>query len=206
MKVSMKAPRGGFRINERKVAELVGKAAQTALLHAGVKVQEATRRAMSNRNVPARKLQWKVGERDGRDLVALVQQDSKPDKTTSWKTASHPQGLLWSSVKFYWDSRSKSVVVGPEKTDKIRALHEFGGRVPVYFIRTGGGPKRSRKFTRPEFGTLSNSPSGSDSINLGMKRVKKRPYMSVGIKKSMGKIPAQFRDSLQSGRPIPKSK
>lgn len=154
---------------------------------------------MSNRNIPATTKQWRVGERDGRPLVALVRQVAKPSKVTSWKTPAAPGGRLREAVKYYFDTRTKSVVIGPERMDRVKQLHEFGGSVPTYFVATGGGPKRSRKFKNPVFGVLTNRSSGSDSIYLGQRKVKRRPYMSVGLKKSLPKIPQQFRNRLHAG-------
>ena len=198
MKTRMRVPSGGMRLNEKKVMRLVGEAARQAMIFAGADVQEKTRAAMSNRNVPKRRIQRQVGIRDGRPLVALIQQDPKPDKITSWKTPEHPNGLLYSSVKYYYDPRTKSVVVGPERMGKLRALHEFGGSRPVHFLPVSDGPKRSRKFKNPVFGVFV-SQSEPGTINLGTKRIKKRPYMKPGLQKAMRKIPQQFRERLHTG-------
>ena len=189
-----------LRLDSKKVQRLVGRAAQQALMLSGAIVQEKAQDQMSNRNDPKTVRQAKVGERDGRPLVSLYTRVSKPDKVTSWKTSKHPKGRLRSSVTYDYDTRTKSVVIGPEEPPKINGLHEFGGHAKTYFRVTNDGPKRSRKFKNPLWGQLTDK-AGPGTINLGPKRVKKRPYMKPGLDKSMRRIPQQFRDRLgRSGK------
>lgn len=203
MKAKVRVPRGGIRFNERKLVELVGQAARDAMLRAASDIREQTRRSMSHRNTPKRVTQFRVGEKDGRPLVAEVRKMPKGDRVTSWKSPSQPEGLLYSSIRYYYDTATKSVVVGPERMKRVGQIHEFGGSVPVYFTYTGSRKRRSRKFPGARFGMLSNNSIGQRSIYLGQRRVKRRPYLSKGFAKAAPKIPLQFKNRLTvSGRKV----
>lgn len=190
------------KLNDRQVRQLVGKAAQAALIKSGANVRERAQDSMSNRTPLKTPKQWRVGTKDGTPLVALVTQIPKEDKVTSWKQGRHPGGLLKQDIRYEFDKGSKSVVVGPSALPRINRIHEFGGSVSTYWVPVSNGPKRSRKFKGARFGVMQNKATPG-AVSLGIKRVKARPFMSKGLAKSMRSIPKQFRDTLhQAGRPV----
>ena len=169
---------------------------QKALRIAGAEVRRSVQRSMSNRRPTMEKL-VEIGTVQGERLVARRTQIPKPDKVTSWKTPEHPKGFLRSDIQYDYDSSSDSVVVGPAKLPKLNKLHEIGGTINLWFVKTAAPAKVPRKFSGGAvFGITSNRPVGKQSIKLGSRRVKARRYMETGLKNGMAKIPEAFRDSI----------
>jgi hypothetical protein len=169
---------------------------QKALKIAGAEVRRATQRSMSNRRPQMEKL-VDIGTVGGQRLVARRRQFAKPDRVTSWKTAQFPKGFLRSDIQYDYDSSTDSVVIGPAKLPKLNKLHEVGGTINLWFVKTAAPAKVPRRFSGGAvFGITSNRPIGNDSIKLGSRRVKARRYMAQGLKNGMAKIPEAFRDAI----------
>jgi hypothetical protein len=169
---------------------------ERALKIAGSDVRRATQRAMSNRK-PIKEKLIDLGVVNGERLVAKRRQIAIPDKVTSWKTARFPKGFLRSDIQYDYDSSTDSVVVGPAKLPKLNKLHEVGGTINLWFVKTAAPAKVPRKFSGGAvFGITSNRPIGKQSIKLGSRRVQARRYMAQGLKNGMAKIPEAFRDSI----------
>lgn len=214
--------RGGktkFNWNKAELTRLIGKASAVALQKAGLEVRKETQRKMSVRAPRKSPVFWKVGKSSRFfPLVAAVFQVPKQDRVTSWKTGQHPKGFLRSDIEANFDTRSKSVVIGPSKLPWLNQLHEFGGSVPVYFAGTEfpvtewrgkklpgsmmasmpsmGGRKKA--YIGAHVGYLTNRRS-ANSIFLGMRRVSGRSYMEKGIQAAMPKIPKQFQNRIARG-------
>jgi hypothetical protein len=187
-----------IRLDDARVRRRLGEANARALKIAGMRVQEKTQREMSNRAPLNSPRQWKIGTKDGRDLVALVKRVPRGDKVTSWKTGRNSKGFLRADVRYFFDLRRGSVVIGPSKAPAINQLHEFGGSRPIHFYATGGGPKKSRKFKDPIFGQLATGKlAGRTPTYTIQRRVKPRRFMAQGIAKAKSGIPKAFRDTLK---------
>ena len=169
---------------------------QKALRIAGAEVRRSVQRSMSNRRPSMEKL-VDIGTVNGMRLVAKRTQTAKPDKVTSWKTPTFPKGFLRSDIQYDYDSSTDSVVVGPAKLPKLNKLHEIGGTINLWFVKTAAPAKVPRKFSGGAvFGITSNRPIGKESIKLGSRRVKARRYMQTGLKNGMANIPEAFRDAI----------
>jgi hypothetical protein len=169
---------------------------QKALKIAGAEVRRAVQRSMSNRRPSMEKL-VDIGTVNGMRLVAKRTQTAKPDKVTSWKTPTFPKGFLRSDIQYDYDSSTDSVVVGPAKLPKLNKLHEIGGTINLWFVKTAAPAKVPRRLSGGAvFGITSNRPIGKDSIKLGSRRVKARRFMAQGLKNGMAKIPEAFRDAI----------
>ena len=169
---------------------------QKALKIAGAEVRRSVQRSMSNRRPTMEKL-VDIGTVNGMRLVAKRTQTAKPDKVTSWKTPTFPKGFLRSDIQYDYDSSTDSVVVGPAKLPKLNKLHEIGGTINLWFVKTAAPAKVPRKFSGGAvFGITSNRPIGKESIKLGSRLVKARRYMQTGLKNGMDKSPEAFRDAI----------
>jgi len=169
---------------------------QKALKIAGAEVRRATQRSMSNRRPSLEKL-VDIGTVNGVRLVAKRTQTAKSDKVTSWKTPTFPKGFLRSDIQYDYDSSTDSVVIGPAKLPKLNKLHEIGGSINLWFVKTAAPAKVPRKFSGGAvFGITSNRPVGEGPIKLGARRVKARRFMAQGLKNGMAKIPEAFRDAI----------
>lgn len=221
--------RGGktkFQWSKGQLERMIGKGAAVALQRAGLLVRKQTQRGMvsggtrTGRQPLKRPQFWKVGERDGFNMVAIVRQVPRPDKVSSWA----PQAFLRNDIEADFDSRSLSVVIGPSKEPWLNQLHEFGGTVPLYFRsirpypiggwisgdlripkkfeRSKQGRDRRGRFTRKQTGAyvgyLQNESRGG-AVSLGARQVRPRRYMEIGLLASMKKIPPQFRDTISRG-------
>ena len=169
---------------------------QKALKIAGAEVRRGVQRSMSNRKPSMEKL-VEIGTVEGQRLVARRTQFAKSDRVTSWKTAQFPKGFLRSDIQYDYDRSTDSVVVGPAKLPKLNKLHEVGGTINLWFVKTAAPAKVPRRFSGGAvFGITSNRPIGKQSIKLGSRRVKARRYMAQGLKNGMAKIPEAFRDAI----------
>lgn len=218
--------RGGktkFHWNKGHLEREIGRAAAIGLQRAGLIVRKQTQRGMvgggsrSGRQPLKRPKFWKVGERNGYNMVAIVRQVPRPDKISSWA----PQAFLRNDIEADFDPTTKSIVIGPSKEPWLNQLHEFGGKISLYFVgsdkpqvstrglmlptsvmRTGGpvSGKGSRAARRrgAYVGYLVNEPQ-SGAISLGTRTVRDRHYMEIGLLASMKRIPPQFRNTISKG-------
>ena len=178
------------------VRDKVQEARRRSLKIAGMEIRRSAQRSMANPKPKQPKL-IDLGVVNGERLIAKRTQTPKPDRVSSWKTSRFPKGFLRSDIQYDYDAASDTVVVGPAKLPKLNKLHEVGGSVQLWFVRTSPPAKVPRKFSGGAvFGIQSNRPSGEDSIRLGTRRVKSRKFMAQGLDKARGKIPDAFRDSL----------
>lgn len=171
-------------------------ARQRALRIAGAELRRSAQRSMSSRKPTLEKL-VDIGTVDGVRLIARRSQAAMPDKVTSWKTGRYPKGFLRSDIQYDYDPGSDSVVVGPARLPKLNKLHEVGGSVSLWFVKTKAPSKVPRRLSGGAvFGITSNRPVGADSIRLGQRRVKARRFMEQGLDNGRDKIPEAFRDSI----------
>lgn len=201
---------------------LIGAAAAVALQRAGMEVRRNTQRGMvggstrTGRTPRSKPVLWNVGERDGFVMAAIVRQVPRPDKVSSWA----PKAFLRNDIQSDYDTRSKSVVVGPSKAPWLNVLHERGGAISLHFMPIrpypiGGqiGPdlklpkKWERTIVRKDSQGRYRRQRGayvgymvnrgmSGTINLGTRQVRGRHYMENGLQASMHKIPKQFHDTI----------
>ena len=190
-------PRGATKFKWDHVRKKVGEARTRALKIAGAEVRRASQRAMSVR-APLKVPRFvDAGTVGGDRLVVLRTQFPKDDRVTSWKTARNPKGFLRSDIRYDYDTSTDSVVVGPTKLPRLNKLHEVGGPIQLYFVRTGPKRKVPRRFSGGSvFGFQSNRPIGDESTRLGTRRVKGRRFMGRGLDNAKAKIPEAFRDQI----------
>lgn len=179
------------------VLQKYGEGRARALKIAGAEVRRGAQRSMSNRTPLKTPRLIYVGTVNGERLVAKRTQIARPDRVTSWKTAMFPKGFLRSDIRYDYDSASDSVVVGPAMAPRINKLHEVGGPVKLWFVRTSPPPRVPRRLSGGTvFGITSNRPAGRDPVPLGSRRVKARRYMEKGLKEAMPKIAPAWRDTI----------
>lgn len=215
-----------FQWNKGELERLIGAGAAIALQKAGLEVRKSTQRMMVGGSTPtgrkprARPQWWKVGEKDGYPVVAYVKKVPHPDRVSSWA----PRAFLRNDVQSDWDPRSGSVVIGPSKFPWLNQLHEFGGNVRVYVmhgktpVRRFGGedvPKKYQKTVlyrvRDESGKsrtrrrhdgayvgIFNNSGGA--FRVGVRTLRGRAYMEIGLQRSLNKIPKQFKDTIYYGK------
>lgn len=175
----------------------VGEGRTRALKIAGAEVRRSTQRQMSSRAPAVNPRLVDLGTVGGERLVALRRRVTKVDRVTSWKTARNPKGFLRSDIQYDYDPATDTVVVGPVKLPRLNKLHEVGGPVPLFFVRTGpprNVPKRYGGGT--VFGVVTNRSIGQDAIRLGARRVKSRRYMGRGLDRALPRIPRAFKDQI----------
>lgn len=190
-----------FKWDTAKLKRKVGEARARSLKNVGLMVKGKTQRQMSNRTPRKRPVNMKVGSRMGFDLIAQVERVPLRDKVTSWKTPRHPKGFLRQDVQSDYDYKSGSVVVGPAKRPNINRVVEFGGRADRYFV-----PIAKRAMGKRVYGTLANRPPRAGKgrnapIQAGIYRfkvrIRKRGFMAKGLKASLARIPAEFKDQIR---------
>ena len=169
---------------------------ERALKIAGSDVRRATQRAMSNRK-PIKEKLIDLGVVNGERLVAKRRQIAIPDKVTSWKTARFPKGFLRSDIQYDYDATTDSVVVGPTRLPKLNKLHEVGGQVQLWFVRTRSPASVPRRLSGGAvFGITSNTPAGTNPIEIGSRRVRARRYMQNGLDDAKPNLAEAFRDAI----------
>jgi hypothetical protein len=169
---------------------------ERALKIAGSNVRRATQRAMSNRK-PIKEKLIDIGVVNGERLVAKRRQIAIPDKVTSWKTARFPKGFLRSDIQYDYDATTDSVVVGPTRLPKLNKLHEVGGQVQLWFVRTRSPASVPRRLSGGAvFGITSNTPAGTNPIEIGSRRVRARRYMQTGLDDAKPNLAEAFRDAI----------
>lgn len=207
----MDAPRSKFKWDDKRLIRKVGKARVEALRRAGLVVKSKAKREISNRTPRQLKnaKRMVVGKRFGLDLVALIDRVPVGDRVTSWKTPRHPKGMLREDIQSDYDTRTKTVVIGPSKFPKINAMHEFGGSARRWFkpvaMRTRGDrvlgiltntPPRENYRRIDDRGRRRGRPVMKNAFSFVI-RIKKRPYMARGIVKALPRIPEEFRDTVR---------
>jgi hypothetical protein len=201
-------PKSKFRWDDKRFKRLVGEARAKSLRKVGLVVKDRTKRGIGSREPIKNVKNWKrikIGSRFGMDLIAMVDRVPKSKVVTSWRTPRNPEGMLRSDIQSDYDTRTKSVVVGPAKFPRLNDLIERGGTATRYFkplpIRTRG---------KRVLGILTNTPprenfrSGRRAPGRVMAnafsfqiRIKPRAYMAKGIAKARPRIPEQFRDQIK---------
>jgi hypothetical protein len=151
----------------------VGEGRVRSLKRAAADVRRATQREMSVRKPLSTPRLIDLGTVNGERLVAKRTQIARNDRVTSWKTAMFPKGFLRSDIEYDYDPSTDTVVIGPRKFPKLNRLHEIGGTVPLYFLRTTPPSRVPRRFSGgTRFGITTNRPA-------------------------KGKIPEAFRDQIK---------
>lgn len=208
-----------------EAAKILGPATAIALQKAALEVRRNAQRMMvgggtrTGRKPLANPRWWKVGEKDGYPVVAYVKKVPREDKVSSWS----PTAFLRNDVQADWDSRTRSMVIGPSKAPWLNQLHEFGGTVNVYVmhgktpvrsfggkdvpkkyqrvteytVNGKGGRKRTRKTYLGAYVGIFNNNDGA--FRVGTRTVRGRGYMEIGLQASLSKIPQQFRNRLRYG-------
>lgn len=188
---------GKTRFRWGHVMDRLGAARVKALKIAGAEVRRGAQRSMSLRSPLKTPRLVDLGVVKGERLVAKRTQMPKPDRVTSWKTLMFPKGFLRSDIQYDYDTGTGSVVVGPTKAPKLNRLHEIGGTINLFFVRTGPPVRVPRKFRGGTvFGIQANRPIGKDAISLGTRRVKARRFMARGLEVSRDKIAPAWRDKI----------
>lgn len=223
--IDSKGNKQSTKFNWHKDAKrLIGAAAAVALQRAGMEVRRNTQRQMvggstkTGRSLRSKPVWWKVGEKDGYPVVAYVRKVPRPDNVSSWA----PKAFLRNDVQSDYDARTESVVIGPSKFPWLNQLHEFGGPVNVYVqhtkypVKEYGGHKVPQKFQRKYKykATVNGKKKTVTSLRgayvgifdndrgdfiVGTRTVRGRGYMAIGLQTSLGRIPAQFRDTISYG-------
>lgn len=216
-----------FQWNKGDLEKMIGAGAAIALQKAGLEVRKTTQRMMVGGSTPAgrkpraRPQWWKVGEKDGYPVLAYVKKVPHPEKVSSWS----PRAFLRNDVQSDFDTRSRSVVIGPSKAPWLNQLHEFGGNVRVYvmhgktpvrrfggddipkkhqrsvsyrMIDGGGRSRKKRAYAGAYVGIFSNR---GGRFFVGVRTVRDRAYMEIGLQVaiSQGKIPKQFENTIKFG-------
>lgn len=203
---------------------ILGPAVAIALQKAGMEVRRNTQRQMvggstkTGRRWRSNPQWWKVGEKDGYPVVAYVRKVPHESKVSSWS----PMAFLRNDVQSDYDARSESVVVGPSKFPWLNQLHEFGGVANFYLQHTNypvkeyGGFKVPGKFQKETTHTVRRGnkrravksyrgayvgifDNDRGNFIVGPRTLKPRRYMEVGLRASMHRIPAQFRNTIKFG-------
>jgi hypothetical protein len=203
-------PKSKFRLDDKRFKRLVGEARARSLRKVGLVVKDRTKRQMSSRAPRQRPKQVRIGSRFGMELIARIERVPKSDVVTSWRTSRNPRGMLRSDIQSDYDTRSKSVVVGPAKFPRLNDLIERGGTAIRYFkplpIRTRGNrvlgiltntpPATKRWFTDSRRRVRTKMVADVNPFSFRI-RIKPRAYMAKGIAKARPRIPEQFRDQIR---------
>lgn len=202
-----------FKWDDKRLIRKVGEARVKALRAAGLVVKDRTKRVIGLRKPRqlknAKRVQ--VGERFGLALVALIDRVPKSEALTSWSTPRHSKGMLREDIQSDYDTRSKTVVVGPSKFPALNVMHEKGGTarrwfkpIPmrargdkVYGILTNTIPReKSRWVTINGRNRRRRGQEITSSYSFQI-RVKPRSYMGKGLAKARPRIPEEFRDTIR---------
>ena len=187
---------GKTRFRWGHVMDRLGEARVKALKIAGAEVRRGAQRSMSVRAPLKTPRLIDLGTVGGERLVAKRTQVPKDDRVTSWKTQRFPKGFLRSDIQYDYDPATQSVVVGPTKAPRLNRLHEIGGTVNVFFVRTTPPERVPRRFSGSVFGIQANRPIGRDPVKLGSRTVKARRFMATGLRVSREKIAPAWRDKI----------
>ena len=201
-----------FRWNLPIVRRMLDAANARSLKKAGRIVWNAARsRKVISQRAPRPKtdIRYKIGERQGYQLYAVIDKVAKSDIVTSWKTSRFPEGFLRKSIVYDYSTTSKTVVVGPGSTRgyKVASLQAYGGTAK-YWFRPFAREGQSR-YSRKVYGRLTNSPPMAGGRNgvpqMGVfsftRQLRGRQYMekATQIALASGRIPEQWRNALRYG-------
>jgi len=201
-----------FKWDLPKVKKMLGDANARSLKKAGRIVFNAARspKVMSSRKPrPKTDIRYKIGERQGYQLYAVIDKVPKADLVTSWKTSRFPDGFLRKSIEYDYSTSSKTVVVGPGSTRgyKVASLQAYGGTAKYWFQPFAR--KGQSKYSRKVYGRLTNSQPMAGGRNgvpqMGVfsftRQLRGREYMERATKIALasGKIPEQWRNALRYG-------
>jgi len=201
-----------FKWDTPKVKRLLNDANRRSLKKAGRIVFNAARssKVISRRSPRAKTdIRYKIGERQGYQLYAVIDKVPKSDVVTSWRTSRFPGGFLWKSLEYDYSTTSKTVVVGPGSTRgyKVASLQAYGGTAKYWFQPFAR--KGQSKYSRKVYGRLTNSRPMAGGRNgvpqMGVfsftRQLRGREYMerATRIALASGKIPEQWRNSLRYG-------
>jgi hypothetical protein len=192
-----------FKWDTAKLKKKIGAANAKALQRAGMDVRKAAQKGMSSRT-PKAPRQWRIAQRHGFNLVALVTRVPKPDVVTSWRTSRNPKGELRQSIESDYDYGRQSVAIGPSASrmrPAVNKILEFGGTTTHYFVPVQRNPPGRRRNTI--YGRLSNSRPrirGTRVEQTGLysftRSVKGRGFMAKGLAKALPKIPERYRNTV----------
>lgn len=193
-----------FKWDLPHVKKKLGEADAKALKYAGMDVRKAVQKGMSNRQPLSKPRQWKIAERHGFQLVALVRKVPKPDVVTSWRTSKNPKGELRQSIQSDYDIKAGKVRIGPEyppMRPSVNRLLEEGGTTTHYFVPVARNPPGRRR--NVVYGRLQNSRPrvrGTRIEQTGVfsfqRTVKGRGFMAKGLAKALPKIPDRYRNTI----------
>lgn len=200
-----------FKWDTPKVKRMLDDANRRSLKKAGRIIYNAARSSavISSRAPRANPKQYKLAERHGFQLYALIDKIPKQDRVTSWKTKRFPEGFLRKSLEYDYSPTSKTVVVGPGSTRgyKVASLQAYGGTARYWFKPVVG--RGQRRYGNKVYGRLVNSQpmvGGRNGVpQLGVfsftRPIKGKQYMERATKIALasGKIPEQWRNSLRHG-------
>ena len=201
-----------FKWELPKVKKMLDDANRRSLKKAGRIVFTAARspKVMSKRAPrPKTDIRYKIGERQGYELYAVIDKVPKSDIVTSWKTSRFPDGFLRKSIEYDYSTSSKTVVVGPGSTRgyKVASLQAYGGTAKYWFMPFAR--KGQSKYGRKVYGRLTNSQPMAGGRNgvpqMGIftftRPLRGREYMERAVKIALaaGKIPEQWRNALRHG-------
>lgn len=206
----MDLPASKFKWDDRRLIRKVGEARVKSLRRAGLVVRDRTKRQMSRRAPRKNAMRMQVGNRFDLKLIALIDRVPKSDRITSWKTQRNPEGMLYRDIQSDYDSRTKSVVIGPSKFPALNEVQERGGTSRRWFKPI---PKKAPRGS--VFGVLTNSiprersrwvtVNGRNRRRRGREitssfsfqiRIKPRSYMAKGLAKARPRIPEEFRNTI----------
>jgi hypothetical protein len=201
-----------FKWDTPKVKRLLDDANKRSLKKAGRIIFNAARSSkVISRRAPRAKTdkRYKIADRHGYQLYAVIDKIPKADIVTSWRTKRFPEGFLWKSLEYDYSTTSKTVVVGPGSTRgyKVASLQAYGGSARYWFQPFAR--KGQSKYSRKVYGRLVNSQpmvggrNGVPAIGVYSftKQLRGRTYMerATQIALASGKLPEQWRNSLRYG-------
>lgn len=199
------------KINVRHIKKRTKEGTQKALHGAGVIVQRSARKQFSHRNVKS-KPQWqKVGEKDGRPVLAMEFRPPIAGKITSWKNprgrGATRTGFLRTLINFEVDKRRDSVAIGPtNEAVWLNKLQEFGGSGQRVLRLIGRYPQRGKNKNallekhEPPAAMLGGSGPRRDKrgrfarrgrayVGIWIDPVHTRRRPTVDLAKSSGRVP-----------------
>ena len=218
MRLRLVVKKGFF--DRPRIKRMIDNANRIGLDKSASKIWEASKRAVGR--APKRTKKWEKASganslrllRGGlyRDLTNESGGQPRPagEPVKSWA----PKRLLYKSLKYYYDSSTKSAVIGPAFIPWLVQLHERGGSLALraYVVgqqqarlarlQQGRGKISVDRSGRPRAGALiwSRNPV-KNWTNFGMRRTAKypaRPFMgSAAVNKAKTKIASYFRDTIR---------
>ena len=138
------------KINVRHVKKRTKEGTQKALHGAGVIVQRSARKQFSHRTVKSKPKWEKVGDKDGRPVLAMEFRPPIAGKITSWKNprgrGATRTGFLRTLIRFEVDRRRDSVAIGPtNEAGWLNKLQEVGGSGQRVLRLIGRYPQRGKR-------------------------------------------------------------